>query len=78
MIGLCTYRCRLEIGKHAGVRNVTEPEPVAQEFQLWCCSPVLVFDANAEDPLSMAFSLRKHADDRVPLALDELEAMLSG
>lgn len=62
--------------KDAGVRELTEPQAGAQEWQLWSYSPVLVPDANTVDPLSLALSLQENADDRVQLALDELKRLL--
>ncbi|MGQ0710631.1 MAG: hypothetical protein ACT4NV_12900 [Rhodoferax sp.] len=62
--------------KDAGVRELTEPEAGAQEWQLWNYSPALVRDANTVDPLSLALSLQDNADDRIQLALDELKGLL--
>lgn len=62
--------------KDAGVRELTEPEAGAQEWQLWSYSPALVPDANTVDPLSLVLSLQDNADDRIQLALDELKGLL--
>lgn len=58
----------------AGVRELPEREPGAEEWQLWAYSPALVPDAPTVDPLSLSLSLQDNADDRIQLALDELQA----
>jgi hypothetical protein len=57
----------------AGVRTIPEPVAGAQEWQVWSYSPALVPDAPTVDPLSLTLSLRDNVDDRVQLALDELQ-----
>ena len=57
----------------AGIRELPEPAPGAQEWQVWSYSPALVPGATTVDPLSLALSLQDNADDRIQLALDELE-----
>jgi hypothetical protein len=60
----------------AGVRELPEPVPGAQEWQLWSYSPALVQGSDMVDPLSLILSLQDSADDRVQLALDELKGQL--
>jgi DNA-binding transcriptional ArsR family regulator len=60
----------------AGVRELPEPETGAQEWQLWSYSPALMPDATTVDPLSLTLSLQENADERIQLALDELEGQL--
>lgn len=62
--------------KDAGVRELTEPEAGAQEWQLWSYSPALMPDTTTVDPLSLTLSLQENADDRIQLALDELKGQL--
>ena len=57
----------------AGVQELPEPEPGAQEWQLWSYSPALMPDATTVDPLSLMLSLQENTDDRIQLALDELK-----
>jgi len=60
----------------AGVRELTEPETGAQEWQLWTYSPALMPGATTVDPLSLTLSLQENANDRIQLALDELKGQL--
>ena len=60
----------------AGVQELHEREPGAQEWQLWNYSPALMPDATTVDPLSLMLSLHENADDRIQLALDELKGQL--
>ena len=60
----------------AGVRELPEPVAGAQEWQLWSYSPALLPGAATVDPLSLKLSLQEHTDDRIQLALDELEGQL--
>lgn len=57
----------------AEVRELPEPVPGAQEWQIWSYSPEIVADSDTVDPLSLILSLQDSADDRVQLALDELK-----
>lgn len=57
----------------AGVRELPEPVVGAEEWQVWSYSPALVPDAPTVDPLSLTLSLQDNADERVQLALDELQ-----
>jgi len=57
----------------AGVRELPEPVPGAQEWQIWSYSPELIADSDMVDLLSLMLSLHDSADDRVQLALDELK-----
>jgi hypothetical protein len=45
----------------------------ACEWQIWSYAPILVPNDKAVDPLSLWLSLQGATDDRVQLALDELE-----
>lgn len=60
----------------AGVRELPEPEAGAQEWQLWSYSPALMPDATTVDPLSLTLSLQENGDDRIQIALDELNGQL--
>ncbi|WP_309646186.1 hypothetical protein, partial [Phenylobacterium sp.] len=60
----------------AGVRELPEPVAGAQEWQVWSYSPALVPDAPTVDPLSLTLSLQDNSDERVQLALDELQGQL--
>lgn len=60
----------------AGVRELPEPEPGAQEWQIWSYSPALLPDASTVDLLSLTLSLQENTDDRIQLALDELKGHL--
>lgn len=57
----------------AGVCALPEPRLGAQELQVWSYSPTLVPDASTVDPLSLTLSLRDNTEDRIQLALDELQ-----
>lgn len=56
-----------------GIRELPEPVAGAQEWQVWSYSPALVPDAPTVDPLSLTLSLQDNSDERVQLALDELQ-----
>jgi hypothetical protein len=60
----------------AGVRELPEPVAGAQQWQIWSYSPALLPGAATVDPLSLKLSLQEHTDDRIQLALDELEGQL--
>jgi hypothetical protein len=60
----------------AGIRELPEPGPGAMELQIWSYSPALVPEAPTVDPLSLTLSLQDNPDDRVQLALDELQDQL--
>lgn len=57
----------------AGVRELPEAAPGAQEWQVWCYSPALAPQAMTVDPLSLTLSLQDSTDERVQSALDELK-----
>lgn len=57
----------------AGVRELPEPAPGAQEWQVWCYSPALALQATTVDPLSLTLSLQDSTDERIQSALDELK-----
>lgn len=61
----------------AGVRELPEPEAGAQEWQVWSYTPALVPGEPTVDPLSLTLSLQDNADDRVQIALDELQGKIS-
>ncbi|WP_229722601.1 helix-turn-helix domain-containing protein [Xylophilus rhododendri] len=70
------YALTIADWKHAidaGVQELPEPEPGAQEWQLWNYSPALDPNAVTVDPLSLTLSLREKTDDRIQLALEELK-----
>jgi hypothetical protein len=61
------------------LENLIEvPEPVQSgcEMQVWAYTPLFASDTetrNVVDPLSLSLSLQESADERVQLALDELQ-----
>ena len=57
----------------AGVRELPEYTPGAEQWQLWNYTPALVPDVETVDPLSLTLSLRDSTDERVQIALDELK-----
>ena len=57
----------------AGVRELPEPVAGAQEWQVWSYTPALVPGEPTVDPLSLTLSLQDNADDRIQIALDELQ-----
>jgi hypothetical protein len=59
-----------------GVCELPEPVAGAQQWQIWSYSPALLPGAATVDPLSLKLSLQEHTDDRIQLALDELEGQL--
>jgi hypothetical protein len=62
--------------KRAG-RNfeiVPEPEPGASEWQIWSYPPKLAMaEQTAVDPLSLTLSMQNSTDERIQIALDELQ-----
>lgn len=60
----------------AGVRVLPEPVAGAQEWQVWSYTPALVPSEPTVDPLSLTLSLQDNADDRVQIALDELQGKI--
>ncbi len=60
----------------AGVRELPEPVAGAQEWQVWSYTPALVPSEPTVDPLSLSLSLQDNADDRVQIALDELQGKI--
>ncbi|OYY64251.1 MAG: hypothetical protein B7Y51_04755 [Burkholderiales bacterium 28-67-8] len=57
----------------AGVELLPQHVPGACEWELWHYDPALVPDGETVDPLSLTLSLQGHTDERVQLALDELQ-----
>ena len=49
------------------------PTDGCSEWQLWTYSPALVHGTRLVDPLSLTLSLESHSDERVQLALYELQ-----
>ncbi len=60
----------------AGMEELPEPLPGAWEWQLWRYSPALLPEGDTVDALSLTLSLRDDPDERVQLALDELNEFL--
>jgi DNA-binding transcriptional ArsR family regulator len=60
----------------AGVRVLPEPVAGAQEWQVWSYKPALVPGEATVDPLSLTLSLQDNGDDRVQIALDELQGRI--
>ncbi|MBL8473538.1 MAG: hypothetical protein KF778_08330 [Rhodocyclaceae bacterium] len=65
-----------KLAADAGVRESPESGAATQEWQIWRYSPALVPNAATVDPLSLTLSLRDNADDRIQIALDELQEQL--
>jgi len=61
----------------SGVRQLPEPIPGADEWQLWTYSPSLVPNQVTVDPLSLILSMQDNPDDRVQMALGDLKEQLS-
>lgn len=61
---------------NAGVRALPEPVAGASQWQVWAYSPALLPSAATVDPLSLTLSLQDKADERIGLALDELNGQL--
>jgi DNA-binding MarR family transcriptional regulator len=62
--------------KEGGVRELPEPETGAYQLQIWSYSPVLQANSKTVDFLSLLLSLKDSADDRVQMAMDELQEQL--
>jgi hypothetical protein len=58
----------------AGIEILPEPLPGTCEWELWRYSPSLVPNSETVDPLSLTLSLQINSDERVQLAVDELQA----
>jgi hypothetical protein len=58
----------------SGVRQLPAPADGCDEWQLWQYSPALQRDTRTVDPLSLTLSLHRDADERVQIALEELQA----
>jgi hypothetical protein len=65
-----------KLASQQGVKTVPEREPGAIQLELWNYSPALVPGTALVDPLSLMLSLQSDTDDRVQLALAELEEHL--
>jgi hypothetical protein len=57
----------------AGIETLPEPLPGACEWELWHYDPALIPTSETVDPLSLTLSLQGNTDERVQLALDELQ-----
>ena len=57
----------------AGLDTLPDRLPGACEWQLWHYNPALVPNSATVDPLSLTLSLQDDADERVQLALEELQ-----
>jgi hypothetical protein len=62
--------------RKAGVEMLPDRLPGACEWQLWHYSPTLVPNDKTVHPLSLTLSLLNDGDERVQLALEELEGKL--
>ena len=65
-----------KIAKAADLEVLAAPDDEACEWQIWSYAPILVPNNKAVDRLSLWLSLQGATDDRVQLALDELEKRL--
>lgn len=59
--------------KRGDIEILPEPLPGACEWELWHYNPALIPESDTVDPLSLTLSLQDNQDERVQLALDELE-----
>jgi len=67
-------RGRVEGGAtQVGLETLPESMAGACDWELWHYSPALVRDIETVDPHSLTLSLQGNQDERVQLALDELE-----
>jgi hypothetical protein len=66
-----------KIAKAADLEVLAAPDDEASEWQIWSYAPILVPNNKGVDPLSLWLSLQGATDDRVQLALDELEKRLT-
>lgn len=57
----------------AGVKELPQPLPGAREWQVWSYSPAMAANAKTVDLLSLWLSLKDEPDERVQMALDELQ-----
>lgn len=62
-----------KVATQVGFEMLPEPIPGACEWEIWHYNPALVRDGDTVDPLSLTLSLQGNQDERVQLALDELE-----
>lgn len=65
-----------KLAQRRGVRPLPPREPGAYQWQIWRYSPALESDRPVVDPLSLILSLREESDERIGLALEELEEQL--
>jgi DNA-binding MarR family transcriptional regulator len=59
-----------------GVQEIPGPEEGAYQLEIWAYSPAMVANSKAVDPLSLFLSLSNSKDDRVQMALDELQEQI--
>ena len=60
----------------AAIQELPGPADDACQIELWSYSPVMDVNTTSVDPLSLWLSLRENTDDRIQIALNELEAQL--
>lgn len=59
-----------------GVQEIPGPEEGAYQLEIWAYSPAMVANSKTVDPLSLWLSLNDSKDDRVQMALDELQEQI--
>ncbi len=59
-----------------GAQEIPGPEEGAYQLEIWTYSPALVANSKTVDPLSLWLSLHDSNDDRVQMALDELQEQI--
>jgi hypothetical protein len=57
----------------AGLEALPEATPDASQWQVWSYSPALLPESKTVDPLSLTLSFQDNPDERIQLALDELQ-----
>ncbi len=75
---LC-FAITAEQWRHAllqGVQEIPGPEEGAYQLEIWAYSPAMVANSKTVDPLSLWLSLNDRKDDRVQMALDELQEQI--
>ena len=56
-----------------GVKEIPMPESNSIQLEIWAYSPAMESNSRTVDPLSLWLSLKNISDDRVQMALDELQ-----
>lgn len=59
-----------------GIQEIRGPEEGAYQLEIWAYSPSMGVNSKTVDPLSLWLSLHDSNDDRVQMALDELQEQI--